>query len=46
LILEKEIILELPKTANHNAWFESFIVDKSNMIAFESISGSFLSYEL
>lgn len=44
LILEKEIVLNLPETADHPAWFESISVSDSKIIAFESISGNFLEY--
>lgn len=47
LILEKEISLEVPKEHSPNVWFESFCVNpqKKEILSFESISSSFISYE-
>jgi hypothetical protein len=48
LVLEQEISLKVPKEHSPNVWFESFCVNpqQEEILAFESISSSFISYSL
>lgn len=46
IILEKEIVLSLPESSDHPAWFESLSISSSKIVAFESISGTFLEYNV